>query len=329
MAHLVTSQKIDRNNTMLRWYCSAYRALCRAHLSTAECLSSFDSAVSYLKVCRLGNGARVFYDDCDLRYENKNFYDDAIMRTSTIGICGNTTSSHPKEQKKTASGFLSDLRTVIPRIPSYFAASTRQITGTNQTVYAIAQCGPNITQSMCEECLEIRLRLLHNCLPSTSGKAIDDGCFMRIFKKFETLIGGVVGGIGFLLVILAFFFWRSQSKKSKHRREDNYSSGTTDLLQRTTVYTYNDLKTATNNFSNENIIGGGFNMLYKFPPERFRDDMSSAQLSRSNDFGQSWQNLWRRLVVGVGEFIATTFVVGIGVVTIAMYSRSDSADLMK
>ncbi|KAL7611311.1 hypothetical protein Lser_V15G12081 [Lactuca serriola] len=328
MAQPVTSQKIDRNNTMLRWYCSAYRgmngevflknlnttlsslrkqlsrvnnyhvvsktvingesvygqAFCRAHLSTAECLSCFDSAVSYLKVCGLRNGAHVFYDDCDLRYENKNFYNDAIMRTSTIGICGNTTSSHPKEQKKTASGLLSDLRTAIPRIPTYFAASTRQITGTNQTVYAIAQCGPNITQSMCAECLEIRFRLLDNCLPSTSGRAIDDGCFMRYseipffqanqttdIKSFLTngysrnlrsIIGGVVGGIGFLLVILAFFFWRRQSKMSKHRREDN-PSGTTDLLQRTTVYTYKDLKTATNNFSNENIIGGGFNMLYK------------------------------------------------------------------
>ncbi|KAL7611310.1 hypothetical protein Lser_V15G12082 [Lactuca serriola] len=328
MSQPVTSQKIDRNNTMIRWYCSYYRgmngqvflenlnttlsslrkqlsrvnnyhvvsktvingesvygqALCRAHLSTAECLSCFDSAVSYLKVCGMGNGAHVFYDDCDLRYENKNFYNDAIMRTSTIGICGNTTSSHPKEQKKTASGLLSDLRTAVPRIPSYFAASTRQITGTNETVYAIAQCGRNISQSMCADCLKIRFGLLDNCLPSTSGKAIDDGCFMRYSeipffqanqttditsflthgysRKLRSIIGGVVGGIGFLLVILAFFFWRRQSKKSKHRREDN-SSRATNLLQRTIVYTYNDLKTATNNFSNENIIGGGLNMLYK------------------------------------------------------------------
>ncbi|CAH1413818.1 unnamed protein product [Lactuca virosa] len=327
-AQPVISQKIDRNNTMIRWYCSYYRgmngqvflknlnttlsslrkqlsrvnnyhvvsktvingesvygqALCRAHLSTAECLSCFDSAVSYLKVCGMGNGAHVFYDDCDLRYENKNFYNDAIMKTGTIAICGNTTSSHPKEQKKTASGLLSDLRIAIPRIPSYFAASTRQITGTNETVYAIAQCGRNISQSMCAECLKIRFRLLDNCLPSTSGKAIDDGCFMRYSeipffeanqttdiasfltngysRNLRSIIGGIVGGIGFLLLILAFFFWRRQYKKSKHLREDN-STGAIDLLQRTTAYTYKDLKIATNNFSNENIIGGGFNMLYK------------------------------------------------------------------
>ncbi|CAI9276273.1 unnamed protein product [Lactuca saligna] len=335
----VTSQKIDRNNTMIRWYCSSYRgmnsqvflknlnttlsslrkqlsrvnnyhavskavingesvfglALCREYLPTSACLSCFDTAVSYMKVCGLGNGAHIFYDDCEIRYENRNFYNDAIVKTS-IAICGNTTSSYPKELKKVALGLLSDLRIATPKTSNFFAASTRQITGSNATVYAIAQCIRNISESMCVECLKIRSRFLDDCLPSTLGRAIDDGCFMRysetpFFQINQTtditpllrnaianekimmgltgysrnlrfLVGGVVGGVCMLLCILGFLFWHHRSRKSKNSRKDK-STGETDMLQRTTIYTYKDLKMATNNFSDHNKIGGGFDRLYK------------------------------------------------------------------
>lgn len=121
MVHPVTPQTIDtphtidKNNTMIRWYCSFYKvmngefflrnlnttfsnlrkqlsavntyhavsktlingesvyglALCREYLSTASCLACFDTAVAYMKVCGLGNGAHIFYDDCELRYVPK------------------------------------------------------------------------------------------------------------------------------------------------------------------------------------------------------------------------------------------------------------------
>ncbi|CAH1413816.1 unnamed protein product [Lactuca virosa] len=327
MERPVTSQKIDRNNTMIRWYCSSYRgmngqvflknlnttlsslrkqlsrvknyhavskavingesvfglALCREYLPTTACLSCFDTAVSYMKVCGLGNGAHIFYDDCEIRYENRNFYNDAIVKTS-IAICGNTTSSYPKELKKIASGLLSDLQIATPKTSNFFAVSTRQITGSNATVYAVAQCVRNISESMCVECLKIRSRFLADCLPSTLGRAIDDGCFMKysetpFFQFNQTtdisnllqnensrnlrfIVGGVVGGVCMLLFILAFLFWHHRSRKPKHSREDK-STGATDMLQRTTVYTYKDLKMATNNFSDQNKIGGGFDRLYK------------------------------------------------------------------
>ncbi|KAL4569198.1 hypothetical protein LXL04_024832 [Taraxacum kok-saghyz] len=327
LAQPVTSQKIDKNNTMIRWYCSSYKgmngqvflenlnttfsslrkqlskvnnhhavsntvingesvfglALCREYLSIAACLSCFDTAVSYMKVCGLGNGANIFYDNCQIRYENRNFYNDAIVKTS-IAICGNKTSTYPKELKKIASGLLSDLQIATPKTFNFFAASTRKITGTNATVYAVAQCVRNISQSMCEECLKIRSRFLDDCLPSTLGRAIDNGCFMKysetpFFYVNQTtdithllrngysrslgyIVAGVVGGVAILLFVLSFLFCHRRSTTPNHSTQGK-STGATDMLQRTTVYTYKDLKMATNNFSDENKIGVGTDTLYK------------------------------------------------------------------
>ncbi|KAI3826639.1 hypothetical protein L1987_00689 [Smallanthus sonchifolius] len=327
MAQPATSQKIDTNNTMIRWYCSFYKvmngefflrnlnttfssirrqlstvntyhavakalingesvyglALCREYLSTASCLACFDTAVAYMKVCGLGNGAHIFYDDCELRYENSNFYKEAIIKTS-IGICGNTTSSHPTELQKTAKGLFSDLQIATPKTPNFFAASSRRITGSNGSVYAIAQCSRNLSQSVCVECLKIRHKTLDGCLPKTMGRAIDSGCFIRYSEtpffgvnqttditpflrngdssNLRSIIGGVAGGIGFLLFILAFIVWRRRSRKS-NRHEHGNSTGKTEMLQKATLYTYKDLKTATNNFSDGNKIGGGLGKVYK------------------------------------------------------------------
>ena len=42
---------------------------CRKYLSTAECVSCFDTAALDIRsICKLANGARVIYDDCFLRY---------------------------------------------------------------------------------------------------------------------------------------------------------------------------------------------------------------------------------------------------------------------
>ncbi|KAJ9564750.1 hypothetical protein OSB04_000716 [Centaurea solstitialis] len=326
-AQPVTSQKIDRNNTMIRWYCSFYKvmngpfflrnlnttlsslrkqlsttnnyhavaktlingesvyglALCREYLSTTACLACFDTAVAYMKVCGLGNGAHIFYDDCELRYENSNFYDEAIIKTS-VGICGNTTSSYPKELQKIAKGLFSDLQIAAPKTSNFFAASARRLTSTNATVYALAQCSRNLSQSVCVDCLKVRHRTLDGCLPNTFGRAIDSGCFMRYSEtpffgvnqttditpflengsssNLRFIIGGVVGGTAFLMFILAFFFWHRRSRKS-YNREQGKSTGATEMLQRPTFYTYEDLKVATNNFCEENEIGRGSGKMYK------------------------------------------------------------------
>ncbi|KAI3747603.1 hypothetical protein L6452_10117 [Arctium lappa] len=257
-------------------------ALCREYLSPSECLNCFDIAVKGVKVCGIVNGGHVIYDDCDLRYENNNFYTEANVR-GNVGVCGNKTSSQ-ESFRETVRELLSDLRVATPRTPDFYAASTRRLKGSNATVYAIAQCNVNISQSVCAECLSIRSTTLANCLPNTFGRAIDAGCFMRysnnaFFRDNQTtdltpflkdensstkraIIGGVLGGATFLLIVLILLLWH-RSTKSSDRQQDK-STGATELLQSPMPYSYNDLKIATNNFSKEHKLGEGtFGEVYK------------------------------------------------------------------
>ncbi|KAD7479169.1 hypothetical protein E3N88_02305 [Mikania micrantha] len=263
-------------------------AWCRGYVSIPDCLSCFDYAVDQLKICGTGNGAHAIYSDCDLRYENFNFFSEANDRAGTI-VCDNTTLPQPTEFREAAEKLFLDLQIAAPRAPKYYAASTRKVASGNATVYAFAQCTLNISQSVCLQCLQSRSRSLLDCLNTTSGRAMDPGCFMRYDRtpffgqnqttdissliweedhssKKKAIIGGVVGGVSFLLLLLAILLWFHRSKKAarRGRQSNDKSTGSTELLQGPAIYSYNDLKEATNNFGDENKLGGGmFGEVYK------------------------------------------------------------------
>ncbi|KAI3775719.1 hypothetical protein L1987_45469 [Smallanthus sonchifolius] len=184
---------------------------------------------------------------------------------------------------------MSDLRTAASRTSNYYAASTRRVPDGNHTVYAIAQCNLNISQSVCQGCLNSRYSsILDSCLPGTTGRSIDNGCFMRysstpFFGLNQTtditpflgdgdsskryIIGGVVGGVCFLLLVLALTLWRFRSKSTSSRLQDK-STGSTELLQGPAKYSYDDIKIATSSFSDEHKLGGGvFGEVYKVPKD--------------------------------------------------------------
>nr|GEY80020.1 cysteine-rich receptor-like protein kinase 2 [Tanacetum cinerariifolium] len=259
-------------------------AWCRGYMSIPDCLACYDYAVEQLKPCGLGNGAHVIYSDCDVRYENINFFTEANNRAGVV-VCDNTTSPQPVEFRKTAEKLLQDLTVAAPRASKYYAVTTQQVDDSNATVYAIAQCNLNISQSICLECLQLRTLNLLDCFPTVSGRAMDNGCFMRysrtpFFGQNQTMdissllwdddsnkkgliIGVVVGGVSFLLLVLAFFLCYQRSKKASRGQQDK-STGSTELLQGPATYSYNELKVATNNFSDDNKIGGGmFGEVYK------------------------------------------------------------------
>ncbi|KAK1421481.1 hypothetical protein QVD17_23840 [Tagetes erecta] len=257
-------------------------ASCRQYLPISECLKCLDIAAKEVRVCGVVNGARAIYDECDLRYENFNFYAEAHVG-GNVGVCGNQTSSDQQTFTQIVKNLLSDLRVATPRIPDFYATTTRRVSS-NVTVYAIAQCHMNISQSDCARCLSISTTTLQDCLPNMFGRAIDAGCFMRFsniafFKDNQSthltpflkdgssstkkaIIGGVVGGAGLLLILVVFFLWCGLTK-SRNRKQDK-STGATELLQGPMAYSHKDLINATSNFSKENKLGeGAFGEVYK------------------------------------------------------------------
>ncbi|KAL4584387.1 hypothetical protein LXL04_008987 [Taraxacum kok-saghyz] len=88
-------------------------------------------------------------------------------------------------------------------------------------------------------------------------------CFTGDSYTNKSIIGGVTGGVSLLLLTLAIFLWCHKTKTTGRGQRD-ISTGSTELLQGPVRYSYNDLKLATDNFSQENKLGGGvFGEVYK------------------------------------------------------------------
>ncbi|XP_019185426.1 PREDICTED: cysteine-rich receptor-like protein kinase 2 [Ipomoea nil] len=262
---------------------------CRKYLSTADCVACFDAAVLETRDCSIDTSSSiVIFDGCFLWYRNSYFYDqitDPIIG-GTNQVCGNRTASKKDIFNATAQQLLNELLLATPRINGFYAAAKRQEEhpsggGGGATSYAVAQCAETVSQNSCHDCLSLAYNNIKSCLPnSADGRAVEAGCFLRYSdtpffadnqttdiapflgrgsssgKKKPILLAGVVGTVGIILVLAALFLWYLQSRKQNAWLRGNILGAKS--------YIYKDLKAATNDFSQENILGkGGFGDVYK------------------------------------------------------------------
>ncbi|KAI9100222.1 hypothetical protein K1719_024440 [Acacia pycnantha] len=228
-------------------------------------------------------GGHVVYDGCFLRYEAGDFYGETTG-TWTKVLCGDQKAREAMEFTDSSKKLLMNLLTATPTIPGFSAATKIQVANNGETIYAFAQCVGTVTQSGCLDCLKAVDSNMQICLPNSEGKAFDAGCFMRysttsFFPDNQTIdiiplvkpgssrnkgiiIGGVVGVLALVLILLALFSWIRRPKSPKRVPTGHITE--TSKLKGPMTYSYQDLKSATNNFSHENKLGeGGFGIVYK------------------------------------------------------------------
>ncbi|KAJ4803354.1 cysteine-rich RECEPTOR-like kinase [Rhynchospora pubera] len=255
---------------------SVYALLqCRTYLSKVDCMTCFSTAVNKIRTCGAANGARVIYDGCMLRYESNSFFDQGTQVGNTQ-LC-NGSANGVEGSAAEIKVIVQDLVEAVPKISGYAAAVEKD------GVYTYAQCVETVTRSTCQQCLQVAQGNIDNCLPNAFGRGIDAGCFMRYsnVRFFETnqttdltpylksggsskkgaIIGGVVGGVGFLALLVIFLLIKRSRDAQTNRRGSIL--GATEL-QGPLKFHYKDLKSATKDFSEENKLGaGGFGDVYK------------------------------------------------------------------
>ncbi|KAL8240489.1 hypothetical protein R6Q59_013844 [Mikania micrantha] len=228
--------------------------------------------------------ASLVFAVCGKWYEElPEFYNDPFFKMDGNGLqflsCDNKSASQPATFNQVVDGLLSDIRDATPKTSNLYVASTRQIISQNETVFATAQCIENITQTICQNCMKSAYEKLSNCPPSMQGRFSDMACFARysdtrFFNDNQTtdianvlkghsrrpvaIVGVAIGGVVLCFLILVLWLVYRLRKKSKKIKQGKFD------LNGAVHYNYDELKLATKNFSQENILGkGGYGEVFK------------------------------------------------------------------
>ncbi|GFQ07938.1 cysteine-rich receptor-like protein kinase 2 [Phtheirospermum japonicum] len=252
-------------------------AQCYGDLSLVDCVLCYAEARTLLPQCYPMNGGRIYLDGCFMRSENFTFYRE-FTGPRDRAVCGNITRRDPAFQESTR-------RAVSQAVSAAgnnngFARARVAISGTaNGSVYVLAECWRTISPTDCRACLENATASILGCLPSSEGRALNTGCFMRYsdrdFLNPETGTGSsrgrviaiVIASVSAAAVLITgayigFYIW--SNKVIQNKRKGDAQKLVKTLHDSSLNFKYSTLEKATGSFDEANKLGqGGFGTAYK------------------------------------------------------------------
>ncbi|KAK6268935.1 hypothetical protein QUC31_013095 [Theobroma cacao] len=156
-------------------------ALCRGDRNQDECNSCLNDTVSELRQrCPLNNEVVGWSEFCMLRYANRDIL--GKMECSPEACLYNT------QDVTNADQFNQALDTLLNKLSSRAAAAgplrkyaaDNSTVGVLQTVYAMVQCTPDLSEQECGKCLSVAKNGIGNCCLGKRGcRVLRPSCFLR------------------------------------------------------------------------------------------------------------------------------------------------------
>ncbi|XP_028777912.1 cysteine-rich repeat secretory protein 38 [Neltuma alba] len=156
--------------------------LCRGDVKVQDCRSCLtDSRVVLLQVCAPNVREAIgWYDNCFLRYSNRTIF--GVMQTQPYFYLWNTQDALQKDQFKFVvtelMKFLREKAAAGDSIRKFAAANA---TGpSNQTIYGLAQCTPDLSSKDCNICLNGAISEIPKCCDGMKGgRVVRPSCNIR------------------------------------------------------------------------------------------------------------------------------------------------------
>ncbi|KAA3478826.1 cysteine-rich receptor-like protein kinase 15 [Gossypium australe] len=272
--------------------------LCRGDISTRACQACVIYAATHIsRRCPLDKTAVVWYEECFLRYSNRNIF-SVVTETPTIYfLSGRSSIVTISEEDRFEQFVLKVINETIAMAESRPAGVSKYVTrfeniSSFQTLYIKVDCTPDLSGADCGRCL----RRARAYIPAgrQGGRAFNPSCNVRYeFNPFFNLTavaalpakGGekhiklnririlitslsVIFGVA-VVFISGFFIWRRNSEDKENIHEvqlldlenehskETFSGENWERSQEFPSIQLDILHAATDHFSDENKLGEG------------------------------------------------------------------------
>ncbi|KAJ4975237.1 hypothetical protein NE237_000343 [Protea cynaroides] len=153
--------------------------LCRGDVSSADCKSCIvDASSEILKLCPNDKEAIIWYDYCELKYSNDDFfgkidtkYKFYMWNTATV----NDSASFNNNTKE----LLTQVATQAYHSSKLYATGEKVIDDSRK-LYGLAQCTRDLSSEYCKECLDDAISDLPSCCDGKEGgRVVGGSCNFR------------------------------------------------------------------------------------------------------------------------------------------------------
>ncbi|KAK1318750.1 Cysteine-rich receptor-like protein kinase 42 [Acorus calamus] len=249
-------------------------AQCFGYLSKVDCMLCFTEGREKLPLCLPSTSGRVNLDGCVLRYSDKDFSNSPIDGPSMY-TCGTTKEeSNPEKFRESLNELITNLTSEAYKERDFYKVGNVSVS-LQVSLYGLAQCWKLMNTSMCKQCLESARESIVRCSPSTDGRAMNAGCFLRystspFYMKTSTSAThtstarvrlGIATGSAITAVVLivgAVFIWARRRPCFDGIDDMDRNSGIVRTISESHLsFKYENLRMATGGFSEQNKLGQG------------------------------------------------------------------------
>ncbi|XP_057769300.1 cysteine-rich receptor-like protein kinase 42 isoform X4 [Salvia miltiorrhiza] len=250
-------------------------AQCHADLSRDDCLQCYAASRTRLPRCLPAAGGRIFLDGCFLRYDSYAFFNESVDPDSDAVNCNSTApnSTLPEAEFR---------RRVVEVIDNVTAGAGRFAAVGIGGAFGLAECWNTVGAEGCKACLAKANSEIRRCLPSSEGRALNAGCYLRYStQKFFSNQSdasnrdsgvsrrGVIVAIAFSVVafcMLCLFGGHAAYRRWNRRKQERYNLGKISYSYNKSSlnYKYETLEKATDYFDPSRKLGqGGAGSVYR------------------------------------------------------------------
>ncbi|KAB2601057.1 cysteine-rich receptor-like protein kinase 10 [Pyrus ussuriensis x Pyrus communis] len=272
-------------------------ALCRGDVSLNNCHACVNQSSPFLFTnCSNEDEAIVWAERCMVRYSSKLIF--GIQEDEPIKYVPSLTDAiDPQKFDLVLNLFLDTLTEKAASgdsLKKYAAGHTiMQESTTNQTIYALVQCTPDLDKQNCSDCLKGAVSKIPDCCGGKQGgRVLKPSCNLRFeatlfyeptadslvtlpsvkgmvklnkskISKAVIIIIAIVGVVFVAMILIGILISLRVRRRWRKQKLENDNSDDSSLVE-SLQYDFETIKSATDDFSDANKLGqGGFGAVYK------------------------------------------------------------------